>query len=55
MLVRRRPAAELLAIVAHRSDAIAGVGRVVAEVADDVLDVGKRDPIAQPLLGAEHR
>ena len=55
VLERRRPAAELLAVVAHRPDALAGLGRVVAEVADDVVDLRERDPVAEALLGAEDR
>ena len=55
VLERRRPAAELLAVVAHRPDALAGLGGVVAEVADDVVDLRERDPVAEALLGAEDR
>ena len=36
-------------------DAVAGLGRVVAQVADHVLDGPERDPVAQALLRAEHR
>ena len=53
MLEGLRPAAELLAVVAHRPDQVAGLGGVVAEVADDVGDLGERDSVAEPLLGAE--
>jgi hypothetical protein len=49
----RRPRAELLAVVAHRAKALAILGRVIAEVADDVVDLGERDPVAEALLGAE--
>ena len=55
MLVGRRPGPELLAVVAHHADPVAGLGGVVAEVADDVLDVPERDPVAQALLGPEDR
>jgi hypothetical protein len=53
MLVRCRPAAELLAVIAHRPDSVAGLGRMIAKVADDIVDIGERDPVAQSLLGAE--
>ena len=33
---------------------VAVLGRVVAQVADDVLDAAERDPVAQPLLRPEH-
>ena len=55
MLERGRPGAELLAVVAHHPDPVAGLGRVVAQVADHVLDRPERNPVAQPLLRAEHR
>ncbi len=53
MVPGRGPGAELLAVVAHRSEAVARLGRVVAQVADDVVDLGERDPVAKALLGAE--
>ena len=51
--VRARPAAELLAVVAHHPDALAILGRVAAQVVDQVADRLPRDPVAQTLLGAE--
>ena len=51
--VGRRPGAELLAVVAHHPDAVARLGRVVAQVADHVLDRPERDPVAQALLRPE--
>ena len=53
VLPGRRPRAELLAVVAHHPDPVAVLGRVVAQVVDDLLDVAERDPVAEPLLGAE--
>ena len=53
MLPGRGPRAELLAVVAHHPDPAAVLGGVVAQVADDVVDVTERDPVAQPLLGPE--
>ena len=53
--VGRRPGAELLAVVAHHPDPVARLGRVVAQVADDVLDRPERDPVAQALLRPEDR
>ena len=53
VLLGRRPGAELLAVVAHHPDAVAVLGRVVAQVVDDLLDLAERDPVAQALLGAE--
>ena len=55
MLERLRPAAELLAVVAHRPEAVARLGGVVAQVADDVVDLAERDPVAEALLRAEDR
>src|SRR4029079_3823896 len=49
----RRPRAELLAVVTHRSDPLAVLGGVVAQVVDDLVDVPERDPIAEALLGPE--
>ena len=51
----RRPRPELLAVVAHHPDARPVLGGVLAQVVDDVLDRPPRDPVAQPLLGAEDR
>jgi hypothetical protein len=48
-----RPGAELLAVVAHRPEPLAVIGRVVAEVADHVVDLGERDPVAETLLRPE--
>ncbi len=53
--VGRRPGAELLAVVAHHAHPVAGLGGVVAQVVDHGLDRPERDPVAQALLGAEHR
>ena len=55
VLPGRRPRAELLAVVAHHPDPRAVLGRVVAQVLDDLLDVAERDPVAEPLLGPEDR
>ena len=52
---RRRPRPELLAVVAHHPDPRAVLGRVLAQVVDDLLDVAERDPVAEPLLGPEDR
>jgi hypothetical protein len=53
VLPGRRPGPELLAVVAHHPDAIAGLGRVVAEVGDHLVDLAERDAIAKALLGPE--
>ena len=53
VLPGRRPAAELLAVVAHHPDPVAGVGGVVAQVVDDLTDLAERDAVAQALLRAE--
>jgi len=53
VLPRRRPGAELLAVVAHCADPLAGLRGVVPEIADDVLDLAEGDPVAEPLLRAE--
>ena len=53
VLPGRRPRAELLAVVAHHPDPVAVLGRVVAQVVDDLLDVAEGDAIAKALLAAE--
>ena len=54
-LVRARPAAELLAVVAHQPDARAIGGRVVAQVRDRLVDAHPRHRVAQPLLAGKER
>ena len=53
VLPGRRPCAELLAVVAHHPDPLAVLGGVLAQVADDVVDLAERDPVAKALLGPE--
>ena len=53
MLEGRRPRPELLAVIAHRPEPIAGRRRVRPEMLDDLLDVAERNQVAQALLGAE--
>ena len=55
MLPGRRPAAELLAVVAHHPKTVARVGRMGLQVRDDVLDVAERDPVPEALLRPEDR
>ena len=54
MVVRARPRAELLPVVAHRGQPrlLGGDG---PQVGDRGLDVAERDPIAQLAIGAEDR
>ena len=47
VLVGVRPGPELLAVVAHEAEPVAGRRGVRLEVADDVLDPPERDPVAQ--------
>ena len=53
MRVGRRPATELLAIIAHDADTLALVGGVVLQIADDVRHVLPRDRVPEVLLAAE--
>ena len=55
MLVGRRPCPELLAVVAHRPEARAVVGGVLAQIVDHVVNVAERDAVAESLLRPEHR
>ena len=55
VLPGRWPRAELLAVIAHHPDPLAVLGRVIAQVADDVLDIAERDPVAEALFRAEDR
>ena len=48
-----RPGAELLAVVAHHADQLAGLRGVLVKVVDDVLDGSEGDAVAQALLRAE--
>ena len=48
-----RPGTELLAYVGHRPDEVTVLGGVVAEIADDVGDLGERDSVAEALLRAK--
>src|SRR5205814_4841423 len=49
----RRPRPELLAVVAHRADPAAVVAGMLAQVADDLIDLAEGDPVAEALFGAE--
>ncbi len=55
VLAGGRPAAELLTVIAHDPEPVARLGRMVGEVADHVVDVPERDPVAKTLLGPEDR
>ena len=55
VLPGRRPRTELLAVIAHRPDPLAILRRMIAQVADDVLDSAERDPVAETLFRAEDR
>ncbi len=55
MIPGRRPGPELLAVIAHHPDPRAVLAGMLPEIADHVVDLAERDPVAEALLGPEDR
>ena len=54
VLPRRGPRTELLAVVAHGPEPAAVGRRVITQVADHIVHLAERNPVAQSLLRTEH-